>query len=104
MKLLKDLRNIFNDEPIIISLVFISLITSVFLLFCKFGDIVTFFERVFAALQHLLISNTAVGIVVLLSLVLFCNIFGQVSGIRLMPFPLCEFRRCRTRSPFPVSA
>ncbi len=71
MKLLKDLRNIFNDEPIIISLVFISLITSVFLLFCKFGDIVTFFERVFAALQHLLIGNTAVGIVVLLSLVLF---------------------------------
>lgn len=70
MKLLKDLRNIFNDEPIIISLVFISLITSVFLLFCKFGDIITFFERVFTALLHLLVSNTTVGIVVLLSLVL----------------------------------
>lgn len=71
MKFLKALKDIFKDEPIIISLVFIGLITFVYLLFCKFGDIITFFERIFAALQHLLVSNTTVGIVVLLSLVLF---------------------------------
>lgn len=71
MKFLKALKDIFKDEPIIISLVFIGLITFVYLLFCKFGDIITFFERVFTALLHLLVSNTTVGIVVLLSLVLF---------------------------------